>query len=81
MRTKAGFESGANPGGALWCSSDALVSAESSAQCTGFSMSMPAHGMPSIIRESITFTVSSGQTYEAMVIPVLKTVSTNNRAT
>lgn len=69
-------EGGASAGTAFRCSSEAFAPAVNSAQCTGFSTSMPAHGMPSIICLLMVAELSCGQTYEAIAITEFMIVMT-----
>lgn len=73
-------EGGASAGTAFRCSSEAFAPAVNSAQCTGFSTSMPAHGIPSIICMLVVAEVSCGQTYEAIAIPELMIVMARKKA-
>ncbi|WP_194725320.1 hypothetical protein [Noviherbaspirillum malthae] len=64
---------GASVGVAARCSNANWSPDTASAQWTGFSLSISAHGIPSIISGMAGF-ASSGHTYAAMAIPEVRNV-------
>lgn len=70
--------SGARLGAGAWCSSASCAPDWNSAQCTGFSLSISAQGMPSMTNSGAG--AICGHRYAAMAIPEVRTVMTRKHA-
>lgn len=71
---------GVKAGGAAKCSSANWSPDWNSAQCTGFSLSVSAHGTSMAI-SILVAGASCGQTYAAIAIPEARTLMTRKHAT